>query len=208
MAASSPPSASAFTDHSSFANLTEARVVHMALDLAVDFASRAVSGTAALTVTVPPPALGEPDRDSASFPRRLILDTRALAISGVALRLPGGGPDRPLDYRLAEEPHPVLGSALTIDLPGDAPAFGAGHWLAGKAGDEGALPPGAPSPSGPAAVVVVAFSTTAGSSALQWLAPEQTAGKKHPYLFSQCQVRGRGSRTGGLRPPDLFRGRA
>jgi leukotriene-A4 hydrolase len=34
----------------------------------------------------------------------------------------------------------------------------------------------------------IEFSTAPTAGALQWLAPEQTAGKKHPYVFSQCQA--------------------
>ncbi|MBN2489389.1 MAG: M1 family metallopeptidase [Planctomycetes bacterium] len=34
----------------------------------------------------------------------------------------------------------------------------------------------------------IEFKTAPGASALQWLAPEQTAGKQHPFLFSQCQA--------------------
>lgn len=33
-----------------------------------------------------------------------------------------------------------------------------------------------------------AFRTSPTASALQWLAPPQTAGGKEPYLFSQCQA--------------------
>ena len=38
--------------------------------------------------------------------------------------------------------------------------------------------------------MTVAYETkpTAKAGAVQWLDPEQTAGKKHPYLFTQCQV--------------------
>jgi leukotriene-A4 hydrolase len=52
----------------------------------------------------------------------------------------------------------VLGRALTIDLP-----------------------PGTDR-------VVVDYATSPAAAALQWLAPSQTAGKTHPYLFSQGQA--------------------
>ncbi|KAI0232089.1 Leukotriene A-4 hydrolase [Lamellibrachia satsuma] len=36
--------------------------------------------------------------------------------------------------------------------------------------------------------VCVEYETSSSSTALQWLEPEQTAGKRQPYLFSQCQA--------------------
>lgn len=35
--------------------------------------------------------------------------------------------------------------------------------------------------------ITINYETSQEASALQWLAPEQTAGGKHPYMFSQCQ---------------------
>lgn len=38
------------------------------------------------------------------------------------------------------------------------------------------------------ATIAVVYSTTAASTALQWLSPSQTADKMHPFLFTQCQA--------------------
>ena len=43
------------------------------------------------------------------------------------------------------------------------------------------LPPGTES-------IVIAYETSPGSTALQWLEPRQTDGRAHPFLFSQCQA--------------------
>jgi leukotriene-A4 hydrolase len=52
----------------------------------------------------------------------------------------------------------ILGAPLTIEIPSD-------HTL-----------------------VKITYETSPGAKALQWLTPEQTAGKKHPYLFTQSQA--------------------
>ncbi|KAI0089923.1 peptidase family M1-domain-containing protein [Irpex rosettiformis] len=58
--------------------------------------------------------------------------------------------------------HPVMGSALHISLS-------------------------APPQKGSVIKVKILYTTTEGCTALQWLDKEQTQGKQHPYLFSQCQ---------------------
>lgn len=64
------------------------------------------------------------------------------------------------DFKLADR-HEVLGSALTIN------------------------PPSLDSEDN---LLEIEFETTKDCTALQFLTPEQTAGKKAPYLFSQCQA--------------------
>ncbi|HEX7528359.1 MAG TPA: leukotriene A4 hydrolase C-terminal domain-containing protein, partial [Thermoanaerobaculia bacterium] len=56
------------------------------------------------------------------------------------------------------EPDPILGQRLRLDLPGGTEA------------------------------VKIRYATSPEAAALQWLGPEQTAGKKLPFLFSQCQA--------------------
>ena len=56
------------------------------------------------------------------------------------------------------EVDPDLGTSLTITLPSSANA------------------------------VTVAYSTSPEASGVQWLTPAQTAGKKHPFLFTQAQA--------------------
>ncbi len=57
-----------------------------------------------------------------------------------------------------DEPEPILGSRLRLSLPAGA------------------------------AAVTIRYRTSPEASALQWLDPAQTAGGRHPFLFSQCQA--------------------
>ncbi len=127
-------------DVHSFARPEVARVTHVDLDLQTDFASKTLSGTAALDVAAAPGA-GE-----------IVLDTRSLEIQGVT---DAGG--RALQWTLGQGDS-ILGRPLTVTLPTGTRR------------------------------IVVRYATTPGAAALQWLTPEQTAGKRHPYLFSQGQA--------------------
>ncbi|CAO3594765.1 unnamed protein product [Absidia cylindrospora] len=71
--------------------------------------------------------------------------------------------EQDLKYTISER-HPCLGSALTIQLPEPIAA------------------------SGTKFQIKIDYSTTEECTAIQFLEPEQTIGKKYPYLFSQCQA--------------------
>ncbi len=66
-------------------------------------------------------------------------------------------------YDLAPK-HEIFGSALSIPLPPAVTSAG------GKCS------------------IIVNYSTSTASSACQWLPPAQTAGKRYPFLFTQCQA--------------------
>jgi leukotriene-A4 hydrolase len=132
--------APAVDDPHSHARPWEVAVEHLALDLAVDFERRVLSGRASLDV------------DNRAGADTLVLDTRGLTIERVTL---DGGEET--SFELGEE-DPLLGRPLTI-----------------------ALRPGTQ-------VVHVDYATGAGADAVQWLAPEQTAGGEHPFLFTQSQA--------------------
>ncbi|MFK8016399.1 MAG: M1 family metallopeptidase [Gammaproteobacteria bacterium] len=89
---------------------------------------------------------------------RVVLDTRDLNIDSVKAYV--GTQLMPVDYELAPA-DPNLGSALSIELPPRSEST---------------------------ARLVVAYSTSPKASGLQWLTPAQTAGKAHPFLFSQSQA--------------------
>jgi aminopeptidase N len=135
-----PPSGAIVRDPHSAARPEEARVTHVALDLAADFAARTLSGTATLTLA---------RTGSAST---LVLDTADLSLVKVS-----DVSGHPLAHALGAR-DAILGQPLTITLTPEITK------------------------------VVVEYRTSPQASALQWLSPSQTAGKKQPYLFSQGQA--------------------
>ena len=128
-------------DAFTFARPEIARVTHVDLDLTLDFAAKAVSGTATLDVLAAPGA------------SELVLDSRSLAVTRVT---DAWGRELPFTVGRAEE---GKGAPLTIVM----------------------------GPGGSNRRVTIQYSAAPGAEALQWLAPEQTAGKAHPFLFSQGQ---------------------
>ena len=129
-------------DPQTYAQPQVARVTHVDLDLALDFAAKAVGGTATLDVLAAPDA------------RTLVLDDKGLAISRVT---DGAGTELPFTVGAAKA---GMGAPLTITL----------------------------GPGPERRKVVIQYTAAPGAEALQWLSPEQTAGKAQPFLFSQGQA--------------------
>lgn len=139
-------------DEFTHARPQEARVTHVALDLALDFAAKEVGGTATLDVLAAPGA------------REVVLDANGLRIARIT-----DAAGQPLAFTLGEHEE-EKGEALTIALPDAAPAA-------------------APDAAATAARrIVITYKSAPEAEALQWLAPEQTAGKRHPFVFSQGQA--------------------
>ena len=126
-------------DIHSYAKPLEARVTHVALDLAVDFAAKRIGGTATLDIQAKPGATA------------IILDDKGLEIEKIAT-----ADGAPLQYKVGAV-DANLGAPLEIAI-------------------------------GAARKIVITYKSAPDSEALQWLTPEQTVGKKQPYLFSQGQA--------------------
>ncbi|KAI9010769.1 peptidase family M1-domain-containing protein [Hyaloraphidium curvatum] len=89
----------------------------------------------------------------------LILDTAGLVVHGASI-LSGREGFLPIPFELLP-PDPPYGRALKLSVT---------------------VPPKS------LIKVRVDYETTAEGTALQWLSNEQTVGKKHPYLFTQCEA--------------------
>ena len=126
------------------ANVEQAALTHLSLQLAVDFERRVLSGCALWTCELK------------AATAELVFDTKKLSIERVTID------GAPAEFSLGDE-HEAFGQALSVALP---PSAAAGATLK----------------------VAIYYATSPESSALQWLPKECTAGKKLPYLFSQCQA--------------------
>ncbi len=129
-------------DTATYARPEIARVTHVDLDLALDFAAKAVGGTATLDVLAAPEAT------------ELVLDDRGLQIG-----------------RITDE----AGRELPFKVGASAEGKGAPLSIA--------IGPGAERRR-----ITIQYSASPDAEALQWLDPQQTAGKVHRFLFSQGQA--------------------
>ena len=127
-------------DIHSYARPLEARVHHVALDLAVDFDARRIGGTATLDIQRRPEA------------KEIILDTKGLEIEAIT-----DGKRQPLAWKVGAA-DANLGAPLAVALRPDTDRL------------------------------IIRYKSAPDAEALQWLTPQQTAGKRRPYLFSQGQA--------------------
>ena len=152
--------------------LPAVRISHLDWKLTVDFEAQALRATATYTLAFASADAAASRSTLQQQPQnqhqQLILDTNHLLIEKI---YHAEDETRPLAYELRPETKgkPHLGRQLVIPLLSSS--------AASDSTTTGALPQ-----------VTVAYATTAKSSALQWLTPSQTAGRVHPYLFSQCQA--------------------
>ncbi|XP_045715936.1 aminopeptidase B [Phyllostomus hastatus] len=138
-------------DVASASNFRDFEVLHLHLDLRIEFASRALSGTATLDLRCLAPA-GAAELRLDSHP--------CLEVTAAALRRGPSGPDEPVSFRT--QPFARYGCALCLCFP-------------------------QPRPAGERFQVLLTYRVGEGP-AVCWLAPEQTAGKEKPFVYTQGQA--------------------
>jgi leukotriene-A4 hydrolase len=157
------------TDANSYANIGEVRLVHLSLDWVADFEACVLRGFATYRMEVL--------RDGTAS---VVLDAKALDISSVQLWA-----DAPSDAA-----QPVAGAIISPEwqLGGDAAISAADRATFGV--PFAVSLPASLGTAGSCFTLRVGYATAAGDgcSAAQWLPAAQTAGKRHPYLFTQCQA--------------------
>ncbi len=119
-------------------NADKVKLKHLHLDIAVDFDTRKIKGSATW------------DIDNAQAQDKLILDNYQLNIDSVLVD------GKHADYAIGQ-PVEHIGSALQIPIAKESKQ------------------------------VVIYYNTGDNPRALQWLEPQQTNGKQHPFLYTQSE---------------------
>ena len=169
-----PPST---TEETSYSNFHEMRSIHLDIKLTIDFDEHLFRGSVTHTVRA--------GKDGAN---QLVLDAgKGMKILRVLLlpTTPTSG-----DEKEGSEAKDTHGSELTtVELK---------YTLTPPAKDVAwkgnaltiSLPPDEALTRGQERKIRIEYETGPGDqcSAVQWLAPEATLGKKHPFMFTQCQA--------------------
>lgn len=172
------------TDRCSHSRPEEALVTHLDWSVRVDFEERRLTGTATYSVRRLTPGASELNLDTANLEIRSVVGVVDIVVVGAK----GAHDDNSnnnstttttnaLPYTLhpLDRARPHLGRRLEISLFPDNADGGGGSTTTTN-------------PDGVVTIITVEYNTTDASSAVQWLPPSQTAGKRRPYLFTQCQA--------------------
>ncbi|TDH26423.1 M1 family peptidase [Segetibacter sp. 3557_3] len=115
-------------------------VRHLNLELAVDFATKELTGKASWVI------------ENLSNSKEIVFDTKNLSIQKVTI----GKEEHDVKFALDKQDS-ILGSALRVPVEATT------------------------------TIINIYYNTQPNAGALQWLAPQQTAGKQHPFLLTQSQ---------------------
>ncbi|MEO7313423.1 MAG: M1 family metallopeptidase [Chitinophagaceae bacterium] len=132
--------AGAVNDPHSFSQPGKAVVIHLDLDIKVDFTTQQISGKAGWTI------------NNISKGKDIVFDTKQLQIQKITL----GTDERPTTFSLDADAG-FMGQALHVAI------------------DTGTT------------LVNIYYTSAKDAGALQWLTPQQTSGKKDPFLFTQSE---------------------
>ncbi len=145
-------------DPHSYNDSAQPEVAQLDWKARVDFDERRLHCEALLTLKEPGAGALEPNRSAEGRSSSGPL-VRGLDLDTRDLEIGGVFDSAGHPLRYAlHPPEPILGSRLSLELPAGTTA------------------------------VRIAYRTSPEASALQWLSPAQTAGRRHPFLFSQCQA--------------------
>ncbi|CAH7686222.1 hypothetical protein BY996DRAFT_4597907 [Phakopsora pachyrhizi] len=154
-------------DPASQSNHLSIKTIHSHLDWTIDWDQRTINGSVYH-------AFQQRQQDHLSSEVKdnvfhgIVLDTSYLKIFRVSKLLYDDRDRLQLEFEVCEK-HPVLGSALKINLNDEE------HNVSNCKGDR-------------VLIVRIDYSTTSDCTALGWLNPSQTASGNHPFLYSQCQA--------------------
>lgn len=167
-ASSSNPSsnviASLFNDPNSLSNINDYRTEHIDIRWTIDFVKKILSGHVILTMK---------KMDSSGNSNKIILDGKSLKISSVKLVSGSSTSSADKDEKTVNN---------TMELPFTY------NLNASQFGDSLEITLDSNLMDKSRISLKIEYETSPDASAIQWLEPEQTLGKKHPYLFTQCEA--------------------
>lgn len=133
-------SAIASVDKYSYANKSKAIIIHLDLEISIDFITQKISGKATYII------------DNSSASNKIYFDTQYLTIDKIFI----DKHDTPVSFSLGDYEE-YKGRELAITIAPQTKR------------------------------ITIHYSTQEQSTALQWLNPEQTIGKRHPFLYTQSE---------------------